>query len=102
LYAYLWFQSLAGFFVACNLRINFLQKLGPVVSIPGGFFRGLQRGRHPHRKTPDSGVSIPGGFFRGLQRQRDVRRDPDHEVSIPGGFFRGLQLARLEMKSSAN
>ena len=40
-----WFQSLAGFFVACNKADNRINDFSRPVSIPGGFFRGLQR--HP-------------------------------------------------------
>ena len=43
---------------------------GAQVSIPGGFFRGLQPGYAASRHDRGCQVSIPGGFFRGLQRWR--------------------------------
>ena len=83
------FQSLAGFFVACNGGAYGHVGSGHRVSIPGGFFRGLQPDSTPPKSIAIT-VSIPGGFFRGLQPR--PRAERLHEaVSIPGGFFRGLQ-----------
>ena len=63
------FESLVGFFVACNSLLQSQISELQAVSIPGGFFRGLQHGRS-REEDPRSTVSIPGGFFRGLQRGR--------------------------------
>ena len=87
-----WFQSLAGFFVACNLPAIEASVTALLVSIPGGFFRGLQHiDLDPVLRA--GSVSIPGGFFRGLQHIDPKKLCRSRiEVSIPGGFFRGLQL----------
>ena len=117
------FQSLAGFFVACNrmqrpgrpcqrsfnpwrvfswLATIWWSEKGETsssVSIPGGFFRGLQLSPAGRRRLVCT-VSIPGGFSRGLQHTYRIRSmQPYYAVSIPGGFFRGLQLCQHRLVS---
>ena len=88
------FQSLAGFFVACNPP-----PLEPIlrelqVSIPGGFFRGLQLSEGRCTDTWAYRFQSLAGFFVACNKvlKGDIEKAVD--VSIPGGFFRGLQLGR--------
>ena len=125
---YIKFQSLAGFFVACNsercsavvpglagfnpwrvfswlateIALAFQGSRLPV-SIPGGFFRGLQPSIRSRTIVGLPTVSIPGGFFRGLQQHIEPRPyGPANRVSIPGGFFRGLQPRRMRAPFSVS
>ena len=137
------FQSLAGFFVACNsprsrLRA-WLTSFNPwrvfswlatgyplrsggasqTVSIPGGFFRGLQHGLTRRNMTWLDRFQSLAGFFVACNPETETGRGPSRisfnpwrvfswlatsgkpriraagrMVSIPGGFFRGLQRFR--------
>ena len=136
------FQSLAGFFVACNegcssrtpasrrsfnpwrvfswlATLRSRRRPGRLrgVSIPGGFFRGLQQKPDEHARPTRPRFQSLAGFFVACNNETDDLDQPTdmlgfnpwrvfswlatsilgrywlsgHLVSIPGGFFRGLQ-----------
>ena len=97
-----WFQSLAGFFVACN-RLEEAMKATKSNSFnPWRVFSWLATNSSSMVTSSHRSVSIPGGFFRGLQPWvRVVERTAD-VVSIPGGFFRGLQPSFFAKFSGGN
>ena len=109
------FQSLAGFFLACNNAIiedlregrlcfnpwrvfSWLATfISPTLAIWGsafqslaGFFLACNRSERLE-KGDGHIVSIPGGFFPGLQHNDMANMINTETVSIPGGFFPGLQ-----------
>ena len=139
------FQSLAGFFVACNAEGLPKTWLNHMFQSLAGFFVACNRPALPRAGGNILRVSIPGGFFRGLQPYGIIRRNTARKefqslagffvacnfmarstypeslsafqslagffvacnrfycpsgasmvvVSIPGGFFRGLQHDRI-------
>ena len=117
LVAYEAFQSLAGFFVACNKSrtnthgrpdqgfnpwrvFSWLATTRPTisinrpicsVSIPGGFFRGLQPRSSVGTGCPVIWFQSLAGFFVACNRSPTLGVQGCPLVSIPGGFFRGLQ-----------
>ena len=94
------FQSLAGFFVACNAKRASTSSSSNRCFNPWRVFSWLATQAHQNRERPGD-VSIPGGFFRGLQRHRGRgKRSPGRWVSIPGGFFRGLQRKAFGLRPS--
>ena len=84
------FQSLAGFFVACNCQRLSWPAVSVVVSIPGGFFRGLQR-YCSCLSSHDFTCFNPWRVFSWLATLLTCQESFLFPVSIPGGFFRGLQ-----------
>ncbi len=89
------FQSLEGFFVACNGTPPDRSAASRQGFNPWRVFSWLATVEELLAALEDVFVSIPGGFFRGLQRQNFIFVEFDRRVSIPGGFFRGLQPCGL-------
>ena len=82
------FQSLAGFFVACNSRMEDAVKAAGGSFNPWRVFSWLATMSDDETAGVWIFVSIPGGFFRGLQpREPGPRRRPSPRFQSLAGFF---------------
>ena len=89
------FQSLLGFLMRCDCRLDSVQRMVVLFQSLLGFLMRCDMGR-VYVYSDTRIVSIPAGFSDALRQYLMRMRTPDIEVSIPAGFSDALRPSRRQ------